>query len=299
MADSTPIFLSLYSDKEISEEQYQQELIKEFGGRIEDFDPKQPLGKRHLKKRIGYVFLRAFSKSRFRDNSDKAKKEFIKKVKELSVPNINANSYQFLVGTPGTSHYRPANTRQFSIIVNSCVLAINSVYEATKASISNDWFSLNQNTDEPLLKMTEYQKRCWVACALLNVITREELNNYEIQDISKKIRDKHLATIALITTYASFLGSNDLEFLLQCAMKAGKAGGLHISSTYLEEGGCYSLRTYAIEQGYMEDDEDVPEDNISEENFLKLLNIATEKRDLTLAQHLYSATPHAWDMIRF
>lgn len=285
MADSTPIFLSLYSDKEISEKQYQQELIKEFGGRIDGFDPKKPLGKRALKKRIGHVYVKAFSKSRFVPNSDESKEKFIKQVLELSA--IEKSTLSVICSSPSAARHRDPNTSQFALIVNACAKAISTVYKAVKPIDSTDWFLASQYTNEPLLIMTEYQRRCWVACALLNVITRKELSWREEVEATNQSERERTSIIAQIAIYATLLDEADLKHLLGNAIRGGHQ--FHYSDAMLYEDGARELRTYAEEQGYIEEDEDEPEDYISEEDFLKLLNLATKTQDLALTQHLFAA----------
>lgn len=291
MADSTPIFLSLYSDKEISEEQYQQELIKEFGGRVNGFDAKYPLGKkskntaRDLKKCIARVFIKSrLSTNRFSTNSDKAKKTFIDKVLESST--INPNTLSMIKAAPDAKRHRDLNTTQFALIVNACVDVLNDICEAMKPIVLYDRIAADYYADTPLSNKSDYQKRCWVVCAFLDVDTREELNRSKIEELSEQLRRERTATIGLIAIYASLLGSDDLEHLWGNTMRAGQ---LHYNNRMLDEDGTFELRKYAVDHEYIEEDLDEPEDYISEEDFLKLLKLATEKRDLTLVQYLFAA----------
>lgn len=286
MADSTPIFLSLYSDKEISEEQYQQELIQELGGRVGDFDVKYPLGKkskntaRDLKKCIARVFI----KSKLGGSSKQAKKDFIKQVERLST--IKPNTYSMISASLDAARHRDTNTSQFALIANACVSAIDGLYEAMKPIALHDRITADYYAYTPLSNKSDYQKRCWVVCALLNVDTREESNRNKVEELSEQLRRERTATIGLIAVYASLLGSADLEHLWGNTMRAGQ---LHYNNRMLDEDGAFVLRKYAVDHEYIEEDLDEPEDYISEEDFLKLLKLATEKRDLTLVQYLFAA----------
>lgn len=288
MADSKSIFLSLYSDEELTEEQYQQELIEELGGRVDGFDPKKPLGGRDLKKRIGYVFV----ESKLGASSNKAKKEFVERVLESST--IENSTLSLIKSAPDAARHREANTRQFALIVNACVDAINSLYESVKATVLQDWLLASQYAAAPLSSKNDCQKRCWVVCTLLNVDTREELDRCKAAELSEQSKRERTATIALIAIYASMLSNNDLEHLLGDAIRAGQ---LHYSSRALDEDGARELREYAEDQEFIEEDLDVAEDYVSEEDFLKLLNLATKKRDLTLTQYLYAAITSYLDFV--
>lgn len=292
-------YKSLFSDEEVTEGEYRDQLAIVANGHIRDFDPGKPMRTLDLKERIRYATLNTGIAYDRRSR----RRHFYATAKEIA--ELGGISYSTL-----TSYYKGRTETPlwaFAKVLDACY---SWIYEPEKmlGEVPEDWGQPDEKFPDDI---PEHEKRLRVARCLLGIAPEEAEARRAAADHKCEELSERAFRVAYISLMATIAGEEELDFLTSAANYSNRMGG---KSTLPERWGGTGVRLLYEKLGQRMPPEEVQRyqtryeratdengkrvshryidpESIDRFNFIRLFDLAVKDGDFSLMCALRLAAP--------